>query len=371
MAAPTAFASPVPPPIATLAAAAAIALGGLLASADPAAAQRQDGSYDYVGESWQGTMLVETDSDGYTYFDIYNRNPPLTCGAFGRAEARDDRLTWTDPTNGARLVIRFFEDNAEVEATDGLPRGCGLRGQIAGIYLATEEAPDLDRDQVRRLQSSLDKLGFDPGPVDGVMGPQTRDALNDFQADAGRRETRAPALADLWAAERALAAATAGVAGTTGGADQTGAPPKPGEKPVPPAAQTVEPAWTTDIPQAFHGWLDRIYGEQVAPANIDFANPPFEVALVDLDGRPGSGPNQTEVLVLWNDRAFCGESGCAFDVLRYDGNAYEPVLESTAERVALGAGYTNGLRNLVVDGRVLTWDGETYEAPLYEPEPVR
>jgi len=349
----------------------ATAAGALLSGVSPAEAQRQDGSYEYVGESWEGTMRVDTDADGYTYFDIYNRNPPLTCGAFGRARVADDRLTWTDPANGARLVVRFFEDNAEVEAVDGLPRGCGPRGQIAGIYLETDDDPDPDRDQIRRLQSALDKLGFDPGAVDGVMGPNTRDALNDFQADAGRRETRAPSLADLWAAERALAAATAGVAGAPQPGDGGGPAPGEAEDPVPPAATTASPDWTTDIPGAFHGWLDRIYGEQLAPANIDFANPPFEVALVDLDGRPGSGPNQTEVLVHWNDRAFCGDAGCAFDVLRYDGNAYEPVLETTAERVALGAGYTAGLRNLVVDGRVLTWDGTTYQAPLYEPEPVR
>lgn len=34
---------------------------------------------------------------------------------------------------------------------------------------------------VRRTQSSLDELGFAPGPVDGKMGPQTRSAIRAFQ----------------------------------------------------------------------------------------------------------------------------------------------------------------------------------------------
>ena len=34
---------------------------------------------------------------------------------------------------------------------------------------------------VRSLQEALRDKGFDPGPIDGVMGPQTRQALQSFQ----------------------------------------------------------------------------------------------------------------------------------------------------------------------------------------------
>ncbi len=38
---------------------------------------------------------------------------------------------------------------------------------------------------VTRVQSGLAKLGYDPGPVDGVMGPQTAEAIRQYQRDHG------------------------------------------------------------------------------------------------------------------------------------------------------------------------------------------
>lgn len=43
-----------------------------------------------------------------------------------------------------------------------------------------EEAADRD---IQELQRALDRAGYDPGPIDGRMGPGTRDALRDFQRD--------------------------------------------------------------------------------------------------------------------------------------------------------------------------------------------
>ncbi|MCL4763580.1 MAG: peptidoglycan-binding protein [Burkholderiales bacterium] len=42
-----------------------------------------------------------------------------------------------------------------------------------------------DASTVRSLQAALRERGFDPGPVDGVWGPQTEDALRDFQQSLG------------------------------------------------------------------------------------------------------------------------------------------------------------------------------------------
>ena len=36
---------------------------------------------------------------------------------------------------------------------------------------------------VRRVQSGLVRLGYDPGPVDGNIGPKTRTAIQDYQRD--------------------------------------------------------------------------------------------------------------------------------------------------------------------------------------------
>lgn len=36
---------------------------------------------------------------------------------------------------------------------------------------------------VRQVQGILQENGYDPGPLDGLMGPQTRQALRQFQRD--------------------------------------------------------------------------------------------------------------------------------------------------------------------------------------------
>lgn len=38
---------------------------------------------------------------------------------------------------------------------------------------------------VRAAQTMLNKLGFDAGPADGLMGPRTRDAIKSFQTANG------------------------------------------------------------------------------------------------------------------------------------------------------------------------------------------
>ncbi|HEX2027657.1 MAG TPA: N-acetylmuramoyl-L-alanine amidase [Nitriliruptorales bacterium] len=47
--------------------------------------------------------------------------------------------------------------------------------------------PMLRGDDVRELQQRLNRLGFDAGYVDGVFGPQTSEAVRDFQLNVGLR----------------------------------------------------------------------------------------------------------------------------------------------------------------------------------------
>jgi N-acetylmuramoyl-L-alanine amidase len=46
-------------------------------------------------------------------------------------------------------------------------------------------SPNLRGDDVADLQSGLARIGFDPGRVDGILGPRTAQALLDFQANCG------------------------------------------------------------------------------------------------------------------------------------------------------------------------------------------
>jgi peptidoglycan hydrolase-like protein with peptidoglycan-binding domain len=61
------------------------------------------------------------------------------------------------------------------------------------LALLTAQAKDLDMDAVpiltaegiRAVQQALQKKGFDPGPIDGVLGPQTEQAVRKFQEAYG------------------------------------------------------------------------------------------------------------------------------------------------------------------------------------------
>ncbi|EXJ13739.1 proton-conducting transporter transmembrane domain-containing protein [Imhoffiella purpurea] len=56
--------------------------------------------------------------------------------------------------------------------------------QPSGEY-AEVEAPPLTNRLVRLIQVHLDALGFDPGPIDGLIGPRTRSAIRDYQRAKG------------------------------------------------------------------------------------------------------------------------------------------------------------------------------------------
>lgn len=48
-------------------------------------------------------------------------------------------------------------------------------------------SPNLRGDDVAELQSRLGRLGFDCGRVDGILGPRTARALEDFQSNCGTK----------------------------------------------------------------------------------------------------------------------------------------------------------------------------------------
>jgi peptidoglycan hydrolase-like protein with peptidoglycan-binding domain len=70
----------------------------------------------------------------------------------------------------------------------------------------------LDLDELEGVQKALSKLGFDPGKIDGVDGPNTQKAVRAFQAHASigidgkvGKQTRQALVQELEAKSGALA----------------------------------------------------------------------------------------------------------------------------------------------------------------------
>ncbi len=84
----------------------------------------------------------------------------------------------------------------------GIGRGAAIGGAVGIIGGAMEEDrrreryyedryvyvmddPESSKPLVRRIQGALNRLGYTPGPVDGVMGRQTSAAISRYQDEYG------------------------------------------------------------------------------------------------------------------------------------------------------------------------------------------
>jgi hypothetical protein len=93
-------------------------------------------------------------------------------------------------------------------ARDARPAWMGFLGGVAilalsilvsvGIWhFAGTSTAALATAELTEIESLLDQLGFPPGPVDGAIDEQSRNAIRDFQVTAGLEVDGAPSLALL------------------------------------------------------------------------------------------------------------------------------------------------------------------------------
>jgi len=104
--------------------------------------------------------------------------------ALGYGRNRDDAGTFGPGTESA---IRTFQAARGI-GVDGLVGPDTWRAMVAAGYglgdrLLYHRVPMMRGDDVADLQRRLNSLGFDPGKVDGIFGPDTLDALLDFQSN--------------------------------------------------------------------------------------------------------------------------------------------------------------------------------------------
>ncbi len=81
---------------------------------------------------------------------------------------------------------------------DPLPRSGGRQGAAPASEAAASAQSARDRQLVAGTQSGLKRMGYDPGPIDGILGPRTQAAIRAYQKDHGlavdERPTQALAL---------------------------------------------------------------------------------------------------------------------------------------------------------------------------------
>lgn len=75
--------------------------------------------------------------------------------------------------------------------------GLGIAVAVGLWHVAGGGAPPLAPAELTEIESLLDRLGFPPGPVDGVIDEASRSAISDFQVTAGREVDGTPSLALL------------------------------------------------------------------------------------------------------------------------------------------------------------------------------
>lgn len=108
--------------------------------------------------------------------------------SLGHDTSGDEPAVFGDATHAA---VRAFQQERGLVA-DGIVGDDTWRALVEAsrtlgdrnIYLTQ---PMLRGDDVRELQRRLNRLGFDAGYVDGVFGPQTAEAVREFQLNVGLR----------------------------------------------------------------------------------------------------------------------------------------------------------------------------------------
>lgn len=89
----------------------------------------------------------------------------------------------------AMLAMPFVATGQQTPGMTGEP---GVTGSGPGARTEQHQQfgqQGMDQEQVRKAQKRLQEVGFDPGPIDGLFGPQTQAALREFQSAHGLPQT--------------------------------------------------------------------------------------------------------------------------------------------------------------------------------------
>lgn len=81
---------------------------------------------------------------------------------------------------GALAAVPAFADQHSASEADAMQ---GASGQSGAMQQSGQQ--QADSETIRAVQQALSEQGHDAGPIDGIMGPQTESALEEFQQAQG------------------------------------------------------------------------------------------------------------------------------------------------------------------------------------------
>jgi Putative peptidoglycan binding domain len=88
----------------------------------------------------------------------------------------------------AMLAMPFLANGQMAPSTPGTGSGSGAGGSGYGTRMEQAERhgqKDVQQGEIRQVQERLKEAGFNPGPTDGQLGAQTKDAIKQYQKAHG------------------------------------------------------------------------------------------------------------------------------------------------------------------------------------------
>jgi peptidoglycan hydrolase-like protein with peptidoglycan-binding domain len=146
-------------------------------------------------------------------FQVSKAAPGTLVGAIKKVAQRDAGFP----------IIAEFQVAADADADEA--DADEAPAAAAAAPAAAPAAPPAARGQanVLGIQKALQRLGYDPGKIDGVSGPQTHAAIKKFQAASGLAADGIPGAKTQAALAKALAGGAAARAAPAAGTGATGA----------------------------------------------------------------------------------------------------------------------------------------------------
>ncbi len=195
----------------------------------------------------------------------------------------------------------------------------------------------LSQREIIEVQSALLARGFPPGPVDGVIGPRTRDALAAYQ-----RTYDLPVSGYIDSATRAALKKQGGALSSVDGSGLL-------------SVRPLEPPY----PGELGAFLKRRYG--AAASSYPYQGDAWlDVAQVSLGPQSGSG--EAVIVTAWTaEDAQTGE----LSIYRRSAGGYSPILGPLPNQgFEFPGSYSNEMRDVAVSQgsghRLWRFDGETY-----------